>query len=171
MSELKPCAHCGKTGISYTENEDWGFVFCDNCNASVSMDLEDLPDYHEQNAPLDDCEDKTKQPLIDKWNTRASEQQNTELKAQVEALRKAMLYEAAETREEFNVPDEVTLLLEVVAAKNPQQSLDTLKAEIEEEVIENCRNYILDHYQSYFIVAGLKDMPRKYPNTDGDEND
>jgi hypothetical protein len=110
------------------------------------------------------CYWHTKEEAIEAWNTRTPD--NEALLAQVEELKKTMLYEAAETRSEFNVPDEVTLLLETVANKTPVQHLDSLKSRIEEETIENCKGYILVHYQSYFIADGLNDMPRKYQTTE-----
>ena len=93
------------------------------------------------------------------------EQENEALLAQVEGLRKAMLYEAAETRAEFNVPDEVTLLLETVASKTPVQHLDSLKARIEEETIERLIKKIANEIDwiapsNFEMIAN--DLPRKY---------
>jgi len=69
-TEIKPCPFCGGTDFVFTESEDDGFIFCNGCWGSTSIPLESLPGYHEANAILDDCSDETKQPLIDKWNTR-----------------------------------------------------------------------------------------------------
>lgn len=84
------------------------------------------------------------------------ESQNESLLAQVEELKRAMLYEAGETRAEFNVPDEVSLLLETVANKFPDQHLCSLKARIENEAIARCAKTIETLLKS---IDGSADLP------------
>ena len=47
-------------------------------------------------------------------------------------------------------------------AKTPQQSLDTLKAEIENETVERCKNKVAEFYGKGAGSMAINDMPRKY---------
>lgn len=68
--DIKPCPFCGNKSVDFSENEDWGYLYCENCGASIGIDLEDLPNYFELGDALTDCPNQTKAPLIEKWNTR-----------------------------------------------------------------------------------------------------
>ena len=134
------------------------------------------------NLPFPDCMMPDGAPPCDSYVdlveiAKKLECQNEALLAQVEELKRAMLYEAGETRAEFNVPDDVTLLLETVANKFPEQHLDSLKLRIEEETIDLVNIHqtkVVDGFIAenaidkdtetvlLFVVTSTEDMPRKY---------
>jgi hypothetical protein len=163
MSELKPCPYCGCDQIQWHENKEWIIPFaryCRNCRS-----------YGPHKETLEEADIA--------WNTRASDQQNEALLAQVERIRElakrymnpALAYlpesEAKwlEGKEDF--ADDVLEIL------NDQQSLDSIKAAVEAETIDRCAQAIVDNYLGREIPSpvfpstqAVRNMPRKYQPTE-----
>ncbi len=57
---LLPCPFCGVLDIKFTDSEDYGFIYCYGCGASICVDVNDLPIYEDLGIPLDECPDEAK---------------------------------------------------------------------------------------------------------------
>ena len=105
------------------------------------------------------------------------EQQNEALLAQVDELREALEFPVSYNpvepidRRKFFVDIQWLDEARELRAKTPQQSLDSLKARIEEETIGRCvtitQKYCNDGGSSLGAYVNLRNIPRKYqPSND-----
>ena len=158
-NKLKPCPFCGGAAtvelqMHNSVRPDDYVVGCEEFNCRITTIAESA----------------TKQGAIDKWNIRATDQQNEALLAQVEELRER-LERSCEEVMSFNT----TIFAKhrwINATKKlitnaSQQSLDSLKARIEEETIDRCANKIEEFYGMGAGSLALDLMPRNYqPSND-----
>lgn len=189
MSELKPCPFCGnKPEISETEGCDF-VISCDYCGISMLDDMHwNIENYDAKQNVIDKWNTRTPdneallaqvEELKDeciKAKDYAVSLSSTinELSANIHELRGLangyinpnLAYLSNSEAGYLDGKEDLAEDVLHIINKSPQQSLDSLKARIEEETIENCKGYILDHYQSYFIADGLNDIPRKYQTTE-----
>jgi hypothetical protein len=127
---------------------------------------------------------------VEAWNARASDQQNEALLAQVMSLNITL-----EAFHRYNIHDpeyrESPFCEEVLAAVNtsPEQSLDSLKATVETNTIEQCLEILssrmnentqigslpdhsaqLENITLHTAITAIIKMPRKYqPSTKADK--
>lgn len=113
------------------------------------------------------CEQKA--GLLESCETALNErdQQNESLLAQVEGLRGELYYFVGRVKE-GTISSTVTVVRFIDAlAKTPEQSLDSLKASIEEETIDRLIKKVINEIDwiagsNFEMIAN--DLPRKYPS-------
>lgn len=109
-------------------------------------------------------------------NIEQLQQENTELKSQLEALQAYVeqLREALESVKnsgywngEWRIPAWCRNNIDSVTEETPAQSLNHIEARVEEETIERCVQYLGKHDGS----ALDKDIPRKYAKQEKKEGE